>query len=61
MRTVRRVVLTVLFLFVAAPAAAQLPLGAVAPDFTLNDVNGVPRGLSDYPDHVVVLWFVGHD
>ena len=57
----RRLVLTGLFLIVATPAFAQLPVGAIAPDFTLNDVNGVPHSLSDYPDHVVVLWFVGHD
>jgi len=46
-------------LALAAPAAAQLPVGASAPDFTLQDTAGVPRTLSDYTDEVVVLFFVG--
>ena len=41
------------------PAAAQLAVGANAPDFTLSDTQGVPRTLSDYDGQVVVLFFVG--
>jgi cytochrome oxidase Cu insertion factor (SCO1/SenC/PrrC family) len=52
-------VLSVL-LALAAPAAAQLPVGADAPDFTLQDTQGVPYTLSDYTDQVVVLFFVGY-
>jgi len=51
-------VLAVLLVLVS-PAAAQLPVGAEAPDFTLSDTQGVPRTLSDYTDQVVVLFFVG--
>jgi cytochrome oxidase Cu insertion factor (SCO1/SenC/PrrC family) len=47
-------------LTLAPPAAAQLPVGADAPDFTLQDTQGVPHTLSDYTDQVVVLFFVGH-
>ena len=46
-------------LALAAPAAAQLPVGAQAPDFTLQDTAGIPHTLSDYTDEVVVLFFVG--
>ena len=52
-------VLSVL-LALAGPAAAQLPVGADAPDFTLQDTQGVPYTLSDYADQVVVLFFVGY-
>jgi cytochrome oxidase Cu insertion factor (SCO1/SenC/PrrC family) len=47
-------------LALAAPAAAQLPVGADAPNFTLQDTQGVPYTLSDYADQVVVLFFVGY-
>jgi cytochrome oxidase Cu insertion factor (SCO1/SenC/PrrC family) len=50
--------LTVLLTF-TTPAAGQLPVGALAPDFTLQDTAGIPRTLSDYTDEVVVLFFVG--
>ena len=51
-------VLAVLLAF-TAPASAQLPVGAQAPDFTLQDTQGVPYTLADYSNEVVVLFFVG--
>jgi hypothetical protein len=47
------------FLALASPAAAQLAVGADAPDFTLLDTQGVSHTLSDYSNEVVVLYFVG--
>ena len=47
-------------LVLAAPAAAQLPVGAAAPDFTLQDTSGVPYTLSNFSNEVVVLFFVGY-
>ena len=40
--------------------SAQLPVGAVAPDFTLQDTSGVPYTLSNLSNEVVVLFFVGY-
>lgn len=51
-------VLAVLLAF-TTPASAQLPVGAQAPNFTLQDTQGVPRTLADYSNEVVVLFFVG--
>ena len=55
----RIVLVLALLLAFAAPAAAQLPVGAAAPDFTLQDTQGIVRSLGDYTDQVVVLYFVG--
>jgi len=42
----------------AAPSVlAGVPVNSPAPDFTLNDVNGVPHSLSDFEGKVVVLNF----
>lgn len=49
-----------LSLTLAAPARAQLPVGADAPDFTLVDTAGAARSLSDSMGEVVVLFFIGH-
>lgn len=43
----------------AVPAAAQLAVGAPAPDFELIDTDDVARSLGDYKDEVRVLFFVG--
>lgn len=44
----------------AAPARAQLAVGAPAPDFTLTDtLTGQPIALSDSSGEVRVLYFVG--
>jgi hypothetical protein len=51
--------LAVLLAF-TTPASAQLPVGAQAPDFTLQDTLGVPYTLADYSNEVVVLFFVGY-
>jgi cytochrome oxidase Cu insertion factor (SCO1/SenC/PrrC family) len=44
----------------SAASAAALGPGDPAPDFTLNDVNGVPYTLSDYRGQVVLLALIGH-
>lgn len=42
------------------PAAfSQVQVGQQAPDFTLTDVTGVPRTLSQYRGQVVFLNFFG--
>ncbi len=41
----------------AAPAAALLDAGAVAPDFVMHDINDKPVKLSDFKGKVVVLDF----
>ena len=41
-------------------AAAVVP-GQAAPDFTLNDVNGIPFTLSAYRGKVVLLVLAGYD
>ena len=41
-------------------AARALGPGDPAPDFTLNDVNGVPYTLSDYRGKVVLLALIGY-
>ena len=44
----------------AAPAHAQLAVGASAPDFMLDDtLTGQPISLSDFAGEVRVLYFVG--
>ena len=45
------------FLAGAGPALAALPVGSVAPDFTLEDVYGVTHSLSDYAGTMVILGF----
>lgn len=42
---------------VPAPAVAQVAVGAVAPDFTLSDLDGAQRSLSSYRGKVVMLNF----
>lgn len=59
-RSIRSTALVLLLLSFAAPAAAQLGVGEVAPGFTLSDVGGTPRSLADYDGQVVVLFFVGY-
>ena len=51
----------VLAALISAAATAQaLGPGDPAPDFTLNDVNGVPYTLSDYRGKVVLLALIGY-
>jgi len=42
------------------PAAAAVRPGDPAPDFTLNDLVGVPHTLSSLRGQVVLLAFVGY-
>jgi hypothetical protein len=44
----------------AAPAAAQIPLGAVGPDFTKVQLGGGSVSLSQYSGKVVVLFLLGY-
>jgi cytochrome oxidase Cu insertion factor (SCO1/SenC/PrrC family) len=44
----------------SAATASALGPGDPAPDFTLNDVNGVPHTLSDYRGQVVLLALIGY-
>ena len=39
----------------------MLNAGTAAPDFTLQDQNGIPRSLSDYRDQRVILYFYSKD
>ncbi len=43
--------------FVARGNTNSLGIGDSAPDFTLNDIDGVPHTLSDYAGKVIVLSF----
>ena len=43
--------------FVARGNTNAIRIGDVAPDFTLNDIEGVPHTLSDYAGKVIVLAF----
>ena len=43
--------------FVARGNTTSLRVGDSAPDFTLNDIGGVPHTLSDYAGNVIVLAF----
>jgi hypothetical protein len=46
--------------FHVTPAPATVGPGALAPDFTLNDLAGVPHTLSSLRGQVVLLAFVGY-
>ena len=48
-----------LFLF-STTAPAAIPEGDPAPDFTLNDIHGVPHSLSDFKGKVVIVTFWTH-
>jgi len=50
----------VLVAWLAQPALAQLPLGAVGPDFTKTQVGGGAVSLSQYAGKVVVLFLLGY-
>ena len=39
----------------------MLPSGVKAPDFTLQDQNGIPHSLSDYRGQKVILYFYPKD
>lgn len=56
----RVILLIAVLMALATPAAAQLPVGAEAPDFTLQDTQGINHTLGNYSDQVVVLFFVGY-
>jgi hypothetical protein len=43
------------FASVAAPSFAAIDVGQAAPDFTLQDIDGQARKLSDYKGRIVVL------
>ena len=43
--------------FVGKGNSNSLKIGDSAPDFTLNDIDGVPHTLSDYSGKVIVLTF----
>ncbi len=47
-------------LAVAAPARADIALGASAPDFTKNSLAHGPVSLSNYSGKVVVLFLMGY-
>ena len=55
----RRVLVTGLLACGAAPAHA-IQVGAAAPDFTLQDVNGVSHSLSSLRGNAVLLAFIGY-
>lgn len=50
----------VLLALAAAPVAAQIPLGATAPNFTKSTLGGGSVSLSSYSGKVVVLFLLGH-
>lgn len=50
----------VLAALLAAPAAAQIPLGAAAPNFTKTALGGGSVSLSSYAGKVVVLFLLGY-
>ena len=52
------VLLSAFLMVCLAPAAvAKVNVGDPAPDFTLNDVDGVPHSLSDFVGKVILLNF----
>ncbi len=51
---------TLLGLFLAAPALAQISPGALGPDFTKTPLGGGSVSLSQYPGKVVVLFLLGY-
>jgi len=46
--------------WLAQPAFAQIPLGAVGPNFTKTQVGGGAVSLSQYTGKVVVLFLLGY-
>jgi hypothetical protein len=44
----------------ASPATAQIPLGALGPDFTKTALGGGAVSLSQYSGKVVVLFLLGY-
>lgn len=48
-------------LFLASIATAKVEVGAPAPDFTLTDIDGNSRSLSDYRGKTVVLEWVNQE
>jgi len=59
---VRRLLVSAAALLLGASiASADIPLGAVAPDFTKSKLGGGTLSLSEYcPGHVVVLFLLGY-
>jgi peroxiredoxin len=51
----KRILASLLCLFLAAPALAKVSVGQPAPDFTLTDSNGTSRALSEFKGKFVVL------
>jgi hypothetical protein len=51
----RAPILGLAMLAIAAPAAAEIPIGAPAPDFTLPDASGKPVSLAAFKGKTVVL------
>jgi hypothetical protein len=51
---------SLLALFLASPADAQIPLGATGPGFTKTALGGASVSLSNYSGKVVVLFLLGY-
>ena len=59
-RLVSACLIVSLLLITTTTAPAAIPEGEAAPDFTLDDIYGVPHSLSDFAGKVVIVTFWTH-
>ncbi len=60
MKTKLTLLFSILALAICAPAFAEIQNGAKAPDFSLTDVDGKTRSLSEFAGKFVVLEWINH-
>ena len=58
--SVRRLAFAWCALLLASPTLAQIPLGALGPDFTKTPLGGGSVSVSQYTGKVVVLFLLGY-
>ena len=58
--SVRRLAFTLCALLLASSVQAQIPLGALGPDFTKTPLGGGSVSVSQYTGKVVVLFLLGY-